>query len=77
MASLVLGVPILPERVPSLPAITSKDVEISIKTKQDLTSIVVGSWLIDLQDNPAERKLSQTPEKILRPQQQMMRYLYA
>lgn len=64
--SLVLAVPVHPERVPSFPTIAGKDVQIPIETKQYLTSVVVGSWLVDLQDDPKGRKTSRTPKQIKR-----------
>lgn len=66
-ASLVLAVPVHPERVPGFPAVAGEDVQIPVETKQDLTSVVVGGWLLDLQDDPGGRKLARTPKQIKRP----------
>lgn len=51
-ASLVLRVSILPKRIPSFSAVSSEDVQISIETKQDLASVVVGGRLFDFQNDP-------------------------
>lgn len=49
---LVLRVSVLPERIPSFSAVSGEDVQISIETKQDLASVVVGGRLFDFQNDP-------------------------
>lgn len=52
---LVLSVSKLPKGVSSHPAVSSKDVEESVISKEQLAPIVVGSWFFNLQDYPKER----------------------
>lgn len=52
---LVLCVAILPKWIPGFSAIPSENVQVSIQTKQQLASVVVRSWLLDLQNDPEWR----------------------
>lgn len=48
---LILSISKLSEGVSGLPAIACKYIQVSIKSEEQLSTIVVRSWFIDLQDN--------------------------
>lgn len=53
---LVLCVAILSKWIPGFSTISSEDVQIPIEAKQQLASVVVCGWLLDLQNDPECKK---------------------